>query len=196
MNLKFWKTQKEICVKNIGTRTNFLKYGFAPPIFKIIVVLSYVRSKTKMECVELEAFLGDFSVDDLLDLSNADTAFVREESSSSQREEGEQEREKAKSFSDHSTRLSPLEELLSFHGDVPVSPLAHSVSTYPVLLCFALFLFCFYLIYCFVCEGWWFGGPRVVIQLRGGFFLRISSFQWFSGDSSRVSGGSETVRSG
>ncbi|KAG7540163.1 Zinc finger GATA-type [Arabidopsis thaliana x Arabidopsis arenosa] len=76
-----------------------------------------------MECVELEAFLGDFSVDDLLDLSNADTAFVREESSTSQREEDEQEREKAKSFSDHSTRLSPLEDLLSFHGDVPVGDL-------------------------------------------------------------------------
>ncbi|XP_010446812.1 PREDICTED: GATA transcription factor 7-like [Camelina sativa] len=73
-----------------------------------------------MECVE--TFLGDFSVDDLLDLSNADTtsAFIREESSSSQREEEdeqEQERDKGKGLSDKSTRLSPLEDLLSFPSD-------------------------------------------------------------------------------
>lgn len=76
-----------------------------------------------MECVE--AFIGDFAVDDLLDFSNAD-AFVREESSSSQREEDEQEqeREKAKCFSDLNTSLLPLEDLLSFPSsklDVPVS---------------------------------------------------------------------------
>ncbi|CAD5330105.1 unnamed protein product [Arabidopsis thaliana] len=71
-----------------------------------------------MECVE--AFLGDFSVDDLLDLSNADTSL---ESSSSQRKEDEQEREKFKSFSDQSTRLSPPEDLLSFPGDAPVGDL-------------------------------------------------------------------------
>ncbi|EOA17335.1 hypothetical protein CARUB_v10005611mg [Capsella rubella] len=75
-----------------------------------------------MECVE--ALLADFSVDDLFDFSNADTAFIREdESSSSQREEGEedeQERDKAKSLSDQSTHLSPLEDLLSFpRDDVP-----------------------------------------------------------------------------
>lgn len=89
-----------------------------------------------MECVE--AFLGDFSVDDLLDLSNADATCVREESSSSQREQDEQECDKAKSFSDQSTRLSlsPLEDLLSFPSDVPVSSVANSVSTPPVLLCF------------------------------------------------------------
>ncbi|KFK30259.1 hypothetical protein AALP_AA7G237900 [Arabis alpina] len=72
-----------------------------------------------MECVE--SFLGDFAVDDLLDLSNTD-AFVREESFSSQREQ-EQERDKAKSFSDQSTRLSPLQDLFSFPSselDVPV----------------------------------------------------------------------------
>ncbi|ESQ53469.1 hypothetical protein EUTSA_v10026110mg [Eutrema salsugineum] len=76
-----------------------------------------------MECVE--AFLGDFSVDDLLDFSNAD-AFEREESSSSQREEDEQKREKAKRFSEQNTCLSPLEDLLSFPGsklDVPVGDL-------------------------------------------------------------------------
>lgn len=100
-----------------------------------------------MECVE--SFLADFAVDDLLDLSNADT-FVREESSSSQREEDKQEREKAKSFSEQSTHLSPLEDLLSFPGDVPVSPLAHSVSLSPVFYsvlslfwAFTLFLLCF-----------------------------------------------------
>lgn len=92
-----------------------------------------------MECVE--AFLGDFAVDDLLDFSNTD-AFVREDSSSSSQreEEDEQERGKAKSFSDQSTRLSPLEDLLSLPTselDVPVSPLAHSVSLFPV---FALIL--------------------------------------------------------
>ncbi|OAO98409.1 GATA7 [Arabidopsis thaliana] len=93
-----------------------------------------------MECVE--AFLGDFSVDDLLDLSNADTSL---ESSSSQRKEDEQEREKFKSFSDQSTRLSPPEDLLSFPGDAPVSPLTHSVSLSPVFTLFlcTLFLLCF-----------------------------------------------------
>uniref|UniRef100_A0A1J3HBQ6 GATA transcription factor n=1 Tax=Noccaea caerulescens TaxID=107243 RepID=A0A1J3HBQ6_NOCCA len=78
-----------------------------------------------MECVE--AFIGDFAVDDLLDFSNADV-FVREESSSSQREEDEQEqeREKAKCFSDQNTSLLPLEDLLSFPSsklDVPVGDL-------------------------------------------------------------------------
>ncbi|CAH2076500.1 unnamed protein product [Thlaspi arvense] len=78
-----------------------------------------------MECVE--AFLGDFAVDDLLDFSNTD-AFVREESSSSQREEDEQhEREKAKRFSEQNTSLSPLDDLLTFPAtsilDVPVGDL-------------------------------------------------------------------------
>ncbi|KAL1215550.1 GATA transcription factor 7 [Cardamine amara subsp. amara] len=73
-----------------------------------------------MECIE--AILADFAVDDLLDFSNADN-FVREESSSSQREEDKQEREKAKSFSDQSTHLSPLEDLFSFPVDVPVGDL-------------------------------------------------------------------------
>ncbi|KAF3598221.1 hypothetical protein F2Q69_00032781 [Brassica cretica] len=73
----------------------------------------------------VEAFLSDFSVDDLLDLSNTD-AFVREKSSSSPREE---EREKANSSSDQITLLSPLDDILSLPGsgsklNVPVSPLA------------------------------------------------------------------------
>ncbi|KAG2240749.1 hypothetical protein Bca52824_090494 [Brassica carinata] len=57
----------------------------------------------------VEAFLGDFSVDDLLDFSNTD-AFVRENSSPSPRQE---EREKANSSSDQVTLLSPLEDILS-----------------------------------------------------------------------------------
>lgn len=77
----------------------------------------------------VEAFLSDFSVDDLLDLSNTD-AFVREKSSSSPREE---ERETANSSSDQITLLSPLEDILYLPGsdsklNVPVSPLAHYVS--------------------------------------------------------------------
>ncbi|CAF2146676.1 GATA transcription factor 7 isoform X1 [Brassica rapa] len=60
----------------------------------------------------VEAFLSDFSVDDLLDLSSTD-AFVREKSSSSPREE---EREKANSSSDQITLLSPLEDILSLPG--------------------------------------------------------------------------------
>lgn len=105
-----------------------------------------------MECVE--AFLGDFAVDDLLDFSNTD-AFVREESSSSQREEDEehkQERDKAKSFSDQSSRLSPLEDLFSFPSselDVPVSPLAQSVSFTLFLALFLISLF--FGLFCFVC---------------------------------------------
>ncbi|XP_009145767.1 GATA transcription factor 7 isoform X2 [Brassica rapa] len=71
----------------------------------------------------VEAFLSDFSVDDLLDLSSTD-AFVREKSSSSPREE---EREKANSSSDQITLLSPLEDILSLPGsdsklNVPVNP--------------------------------------------------------------------------
>lgn len=73
----------------------------------------------------VEAFLSDFSVDDLLDLSSTD-AFVREKSSSSPREE---EREKANSSSDQITLLSPLEDILSLPGsdsklNVPVNPVA------------------------------------------------------------------------
>ncbi|XP_013599276.1 PREDICTED: GATA transcription factor 7 [Brassica oleracea var. oleracea] len=63
----------------------------------------------------VEAFLSDFSVDDLLDLSNTD-AFVREKSSSSPREE---EREKANSSSDQITLLSPLDDILSLPGSGP-----------------------------------------------------------------------------
>ena len=100
----------------------------------------------------VEAFLSDFSVDDLLDLSNTD-AFVREKSSSSPREE---EREKANSSSDQITLLSPLDDILSLPGsgpklNAPVSPLAHYVSLSPVfplfLLCFTLFLLCFYSVF-------------------------------------------------
>ncbi|KAL0872458.1 hypothetical protein Bca101_022163 [Brassica carinata] len=75
----------------------------------------------------VEAFLGDFSVDDLLDFSNTD-AFVRENSSPSPRQEDRQEREKANSSSDQVTLLSPLEDILSLPGsesklNVPVGDL-------------------------------------------------------------------------
>ncbi|KAJ4868223.1 GATA transcription factor 7 [Raphanus sativus] len=70
----------------------------------------------------VEAFLSDFSVDDLLDFSNTD-AFVREKSSPR-----EEEREKANSSPDQITLLSPLEDILSLPGsdsklDVPVGDL-------------------------------------------------------------------------
>ncbi|CAH8344316.1 unnamed protein product [Eruca vesicaria subsp. sativa] len=71
----------------------------------------------------VEAFLTDFSVDDLLDFSNTD-AFVREKSSPR-----EEKRERANSSSDQITLLhSPLEDVLSLPGsdsklNVPVGDL-------------------------------------------------------------------------
>ncbi|KAJ0252257.1 GATA transcription factor 7 [Hirschfeldia incana] len=75
----------------------------------------------------VEAFLGDFTVDDLLDFSNTD-ASVREQSSHSPRQEDKQEREKANSSSDQITLLPPLEDIFSLPGsesklDVPVGDL-------------------------------------------------------------------------
>lgn len=107
-----------------------------------------------MECVE--AFIGDFAVDDLLDFSNAD-AFVREESSSSQREEDEQEqeqeREKAKCFSDQNTSRLPLEDLLSFPSsklDVPVSSTCALCFSLPFFFSLFLSLLCFNFLIFFV----------------------------------------------